>query len=51
MVTDPATAAGLARHPDLVLVPQRARQVSGIGQLQPLLVARAGPNARLIDLD
>jgi adenylate cyclase len=51
VVTDPVTAAGLARNPDLVLVPQRARQVSGIGQLQPLLVARAGPNARLIDLD
>jgi len=51
VVTDPATASGLARHPDLVLVPQRARQVRGFGQLQPLLVARAGPNAKLIDLD
>jgi adenylate cyclase len=51
VVTDPATAATLARNPDLVLVPQRARQVRGIGQLQPLLVARAGPNAPRIDLD
>lgn len=51
VVTDPVTAAVLARHPDLVLVPQRARQVRGIGQLQPLLVARAGPTAPLIDLD
>jgi adenylate cyclase len=51
VVTDPVTAAGLAMHPDLVLVPQRARQVRGFGQMQPLLVARAGPNARLIDLD
>jgi adenylate cyclase len=51
VVTDPATGATLARNPDLVLVPQRARQVRGFGQLQPLLVARAGPNAMLIDLD
>jgi len=51
VVTDPATAVLLAREPGLVLVPQRARQLRGIGQLQPLLVARAGPNAPLIDLD
>ena len=51
VVTDPATAVWLARQPGLVLVPQRARQLRGIGQLQPLLVARAGPNAPLIDLD
>jgi adenylate cyclase len=51
VVTDPATASVLAREPGLVLVPQRARQLRGIGQLQPLLVARAGPNAPLIDLD
>jgi adenylate cyclase len=51
VVTDPATGSALARHPDLVLVPQRARQVRGFGQLQPLLVARAGPNAALVDLD
>jgi adenylate cyclase len=51
VVTDPSTGAVLARNLDLVLVPQRARQVRGIGQLQPLLVARAGPNAPLIDLD
>ena len=51
VVTDPATGSTLARHPDLVLVPQRARHVRGFGQLQPLLVARAGPNAKLIDLD
>jgi adenylate cyclase len=51
VVTDPATAAVLARNTDLVLVPQRARAVPGIGQLQPLLVARTGRNAPLIDLD
>jgi adenylate cyclase len=51
VVTDPVTGAYLARDPDLILVPQRARQVRGIGQLQPLLVARAGPNAPLIDID
>ena len=51
VVTDPSTAVWLAREPGLVLVPQRARQLRGIGQLQPLLVARAGPNAPLIDLD
>jgi adenylate cyclase len=51
VVTDPTTAMSLAREPGLVLVPQRTRQLRGIGQLQPLLVARAGPNAPLIDLD
>ncbi|MDQ1290180.1 MAG: adenylate/guanylate cyclase protein [Actinomycetota bacterium] len=51
VITDPSTGAALARNPDLVLVPQRARQIRGIGQLQPLLVARATPNAPLIDLD
>jgi len=51
VVTDPATAVMLARESGLVLVPQRARQLRGIGQLQPLLVARAGPNDPLIDLD
>jgi len=51
VVTDPATAAALASHPDLVLVPQRRRQVRGFGPLQPLLIARADPNASLIQLD
>jgi adenylate cyclase len=51
VVTDSRTAEILARDGDLVLVPQRLRQVRGFGQLQPLLVARAGPNARLVDLD
>jgi len=51
VITDPSTAMALASHPDLVLVPQRSRQVRGIGQLQPLLVARSRPNAPLIDLD
>jgi adenylate cyclase len=49
VVTDPDTGAVLARRRDLVLVPQRLRQVRGFGQLQPLLIARTG--ARLIDLD
>lgn len=51
VVTDEATAGHLQGHPDLVLVAQRQRQVRGFGALTPLLVARAGPNARLIDLD
>jgi adenylate cyclase len=51
VVTDPGTAVRLAEQPDLVLVPQRARQVRGFGQLQPLLVARAGRQPRRIDLD
>jgi adenylate cyclase len=51
VVTDPSTGAMLATDDDLVLVPQRRRQVRGFGNLQPLLVARAGPQARLIDLD
>ena len=51
VITDPETGAALALNDDLVLVPQRARQLRGIGQLEPLLVARAGPTAPLIDLD
>jgi adenylate cyclase len=38
-------------EPDLVLVAQRPRQVRGLGVLRPLLVARAGPQRRLIDLE
>lgn len=51
VVTDPATAQLLAAEPGLVLVQQRARQLRGIGQLRPLLVARAGPSAPLVQLD
>lgn len=51
VVTDPATGALLGDHPDVVLVPQRRRQVRGFGYVQPLLVARAGPAARLISID
>lgn len=51
VVTDPDTGELLAAHADLVLVPQRKRQVRGFGQLQPLLIARAGPDAPLITLD
>jgi adenylate cyclase len=51
VVTDEQTATLLKGHPDLMLVPQRPRQVRGFGQLTPLLIARAGPDARLIDLD
>lgn len=51
VVTDPDTGTVLARHPDLTLVPQRARQVRGFGSVQPMLIARAGPNARLVTLD
>ncbi len=51
VVTDPQTAARLSDHPDVVLVPQRQRQVRGFASMAPLLIARAGPDARLIDLD
>ncbi len=51
VVTDAVTAAALAAGPDLVLLPQRRRQVRGFGSLQPLLVARGGAMPRLITLD
>ena len=51
VVTDPGTAALLGRDPDLVLVAQRPRQVRGFGIMRPLLVARAGPQRELIDVD
>jgi adenylate cyclase len=51
VVTDPGTGELLAPQPDLVLVPQRLRQVRGFGLMRPLLVARAGPVRRLIELD
>jgi adenylate cyclase len=51
VVTDPGTAHLLGGDPGLVLVPQRRRQVRGFGDLTPLLIARAGPAARLIDVD
>ncbi len=50
VVTDPGTAARLGGD-DLVLVPQRRRQVRGFGTVQPLLIARTGPHAPLISLD
>jgi len=51
VVTDQDTGAVLARDEDLVLVPQRRRIVRGFGTLQPLLVARAGPNSRLVTVE
>jgi adenylate cyclase len=51
VVTDSETGAMLAQHEGLVLVPQRRRQVRGFGPLQPLLITRAGPTERLIDID
>jgi adenylate cyclase len=51
VVTDPATAQLLHPEPDLVLLPQRPRQVRGFGILRPLLVARTGPQRHTIDLD
>jgi adenylate cyclase len=50
VVTNPETARELHSE-DLVLVPQRSRTVRGFGLLQPLLIARAGPGSRLINLD
>jgi adenylate cyclase len=51
VVTDPGTAGLLHDDPDLVLVPQRPRQVRGFGIMRPLLVARAGHHRHRIDLD
>ena len=51
VVTDQSTALLLGGCADLLLVPQRRRQVRGFGQLQPLLVMRAGPGSRLITVD
>jgi adenylate cyclase len=51
VLTDPATGEELAAHPDLVLVPQRARQVRGFGVLRTMLVARARQRTQLLDLD
>ena len=51
VLTDPGTGEILAEQPDLVLVPQRDRQVRGFGLMGTLLVARAGPQPRLLDLD
>jgi len=51
VVTDSQTGMMLAAHEGLVLVPQRRRQVRGFGPLQPLLITRAGPTERLIDID
>jgi len=51
VVTDADTGSVLARDVNLVLVPQRRRLVRGFGALQPLLVARAGPNSRLVTID
>jgi len=51
VVTDQVTAGRLQDHRDLVLVAQRQRQVRGFGAVTPLLIARAGPDARLVDLD
>jgi adenylate cyclase len=51
VVTDPHTGLLLAGNQDLVLVPQRGRQVRGFGQLEPLLVTRTGLDSPLINID
>ena len=51
VVCDPDTGHELIEHQDLVLVPQRRRTVRGFGNLEPLLVARAGPDSALITID
>jgi adenylate cyclase len=51
VVTDPRTGLLLAGNQDLTLVPQRGRQVRGFGQLEPLLVTRAGVDSPLINID
>jgi adenylate cyclase len=51
VVCDPETGHELIAQHDLVLVPQRRRLVRGFGNLEPLLVARAGPDSTLITID
>jgi adenylate cyclase len=51
VMTDAATARHLADDQDLVLVPQGRRQVRGFGSVQPLLIAKTGPHAPLIQID
>ena len=51
VIIDPRSARELGDEPGVVLVPQRRRQVRGFGLMQPLLIAPAGPDARLIQVD
>jgi adenylate cyclase len=51
VVTDPATAGLLSRDPRFVLLPQPRRMLSGLGQVQPLLLTRRSPGVPLITLD
>lgn len=51
VVTDPATAAVLGRDPQFVLQPQRRHQLSGLGQVEPLLLTRSTPGEPLISVD
>ena len=51
VVTDPATAAMLRDREGLELVRQRARQVRGFGQLEPVLVTPSGADGVLISVD
>lgn len=51
VVCDPETGHELARHQDLALVPQPPKVVRGFGDLEPLLVTRAGPDSALISID
>jgi adenylate cyclase len=51
VVCDPQTGHELAGHEDLVLIPQRRRAVRGFGNIEPMLVTRAGPDSALITID
>lgn len=51
VITDPRTGLLLSGRDDLVLVPQRGRQLRGFGQLEPLLITRSGADSPLISID
>jgi adenylate cyclase len=51
VVTDPQTGDLLAGRADLVLVPQRGRQLRGFGQLEPQLITRSAAGTPLISID
>jgi adenylate cyclase len=51
VVTDPATAGIVGQDERFVLLPQRRRILSGLGQVQPLLVERRTPGLPLINVD
>ena len=51
VITDPQTGELLAGCRDLLLVPQRSRQVRGFGPLEPLQITRSGAASPSITID